>query len=419
MQSNIFEILEFLSALGIWAWAVTGAITFGVYFFISKVAFTIRLSDRKVTLLVTVLLILSCIGMSYFGKKSRFSNLYKDSITFFNRIQERQNLDIDALEAYKYQHSGRIHVVVIGESDCRDHWSLYGYHRSTTPNLEALFYSNNNFLYIPNAYSADKFTEYALAYALTEMHQYEGSKSFSQAYSIIDVLNKAGYNTYWISNQGRKNNFGSSFTSIGMKSKFRYFLDDKQFKFADDRPLDGNVRQKLKEIHFSHKVDSVVFIHLMGSHAPYAMRSERKFKKYQSDLSQNSVDQYDNSIVQLDSNLVEMFNLFGPKLESFVYFSDHGEHPGIGRDHFKPKMFRIPFFVYMKNKSDLLGFQTNINLNKPFNNEFIYDTLIGMYGISTPQYSEAFDYSSKNYKFDDGYNLLINSRKNTLYDIQQ
>lgn len=73
----------------------------------------------------------------------------------------------------------------------------------------------------------------------------------------------------------------------------------------------------------------------------------------------------------------------------------------------------------MKNKSDLLGFQTNINLNKPFNNEFIYDTLIGMYGISTPQYSEAFDYSSKNYKFDDGYNLLINSRKNTLYDIQQ
>lgn len=64
-------------------------------------------------------------------------------------------------------------------------------------------------------------------------------------------------------------------------------------------------------------------------------------------------------------------------------------------------------------------FAVNNTEDKPFTNDFIYDTLVGLFNIKTENYNKNFDYSSRFYKFTKDENLLINSGRNTLADIKK
>ena len=61
--------------------------------------------------------------------------------------------------------------------------------------------SNPDFTLFTNAYSCVWYTVPVLEHALTESNFYN-DKPFNESISIIDMAKKAGYKTYWFSNQG-------------------------------------------------------------------------------------------------------------------------------------------------------------------------------------------------------------------------
>ena len=415
MQSNKIEMMEYLKNVSSEYYILLilcMLLVLALCFFLVKNTFVCSDIFRKSAYVFPVIFLFCLIpAFSLYS----LNVYYLENLTYFKRIYEREKLNLDKLQAQAEKAIG-FHVVVVGESASSEHWGLYGYSRNTNPLLTEIIKQNpNKAVVVKNAYSSEKLTEFALSYALTERNQYN-QKPVDKAYSIIDVLNKAGVNTYWISNQGRIQNMMTSFTQIATSAKYSYFLNNTYMvKFGEDRPKDGVILKALKQIDF--KDNSVVFIHLEGSHNPYKVRYGKKFQQYKGN---NVIDEYDNSILYTDYILASIYKFFKKKADTFTYFSDHGEVPGVDRTMFKTGMFKIPFLVvFKKNIGGGTRFAVNNTEDKPFTNDFIYDTLVGLFNIKTENYNKNFDYSSRFYKFTKDENLLVNSGRNTLADIKK
>ena len=79
-----------------------------------------------------------------------------------------------------------------------------------SPNLAP---TDGEFLIFQNAYASWSQTVPVLQRALTEQSQYN-QKEFYDSLSIIDAAKKAGYKTYWFSNQGRYGEYDSAITLV-------------------------------------------------------------------------------------------------------------------------------------------------------------------------------------------------------------
>ena len=75
----------------------------------------------------------------------------------------------------------------------------YGYKRHTTPFLES-FKKDPGTLLFSKAFSNHTHTVPVLTYALSQKNQYNNIP-LQKAYFLIEIAKKAGYETYWISNQ--------------------------------------------------------------------------------------------------------------------------------------------------------------------------------------------------------------------------
>lgn len=241
--------------------------------------------------------------------------------------------------------------------------------------------------------------------------------NFHNSFSIIDIFNKAGFKTYWISNQ----NFSTysvidPHNLIALDSYYHKFIPIKNKTFVDDRPLDEVIFEYLEDLEFDSSTENVVFIHLMGSHAPYRNRFSSKFDIFSDNLI---ISEYENSIIYGDFIIKRIIVFFEDKNWSdIIYFSDHGENPGVGRDKTSIEMFKIPVFVIFNSNNELNSDKIDIFIknseNKFFTNDLIFDTIIGLYGIDTNLYDSKYDFSSPDYiinsisdvKIDDGRYLL-------------
>ena len=89
-----------------------------------------------------------------------------------------------------------VYVLVLGESTTKSHLGIYGYDRPTTPQLrskkdEIILFQD---VISPHAYSIGAVTK------LLTLANYEDPKVSNQG-SIIQLLNAAGFETFWLSNQ--------------------------------------------------------------------------------------------------------------------------------------------------------------------------------------------------------------------------
>ena len=374
--------------------------------FVVAVLFNNIKYNFKLVSIVPLILVLAVFPFTSLGK-----NVIA-AVDDLDKMHARREVNLNTLTAENVNAKGKTHIFLIGESSSRDYWSLYGYDKETTPFMEKVFSNCRNCTFVRDAYSCDKLTEYSLSMALTEANQYD-DKKFKTSFSIIDVLKKANVETIWISNQNLWGNEGSSFNSVASEADRKYFIQPKKFSYLDERPLDELILSPLRSLNKSTK-DRVIFIHLMGSHAPYRDRYSSAFKRFPVvGDNKNSLNDYLNSISYTDSVLNEIFNYFSSheEVSSFVYVSDHGEFPGVGRDHFHISMFRIPaLFIFKESSERANNVIENSKAGKPFTNDLLFDTLLGIVGVSSNIYNPNHDYSSKKYALESN-NILLNSGK--------
>lgn len=321
---------------------------------------------------------------------------------------------------------GETLVVVIGESQSRDHMSAYGYFRRTTPWLESMS-SDEGFILFENAYSNHTHTDRVMGLAMTEAAQYDDRLHYRSA-SVIDIANEAGFNTYWITNQVTIGGWDNLVTAMAEAAQHyvglnRYFGRTTRTNVHDEEAI-RVIRRVAQEIDSS--ANNLVFIHLMGNHNLYCDRFPEDFAVFEKADPfmfgsaataagfARRINCYDNSILYTDHVVAGLFEAVRAidNLSGFIYFSDHGQAVVAGTGHnsalFQWEMARIPLFAWFSDdyrahrseRFDLLRQRRGHFLT----NDAVYDLLIGAMGVETPHYEPAYDPASD--RFDLGLERL-------------
>ncbi len=339
-----------------------------------------------------------------------YGNFEKNRAEIISSIR----FDETASEAAEAPEKG-VYALIIGESANRDHWSLYGYQYDTTPLMNRRIARQDDgyrFIYFRNAYSSFTHTVESVTNALTNVNQYNG-EDLSRAISLIDIANKAGFDTYWISNQSGDSMIVTPLTAISMSAGSIKFVSESRNggKIFDLDILD-NLPQRLNPDR-----NSLIVIHLMGSHTKYLDRYPQEFSKFSG--AEDIINEYNNSIGYTDYVIDRLFRHLSENtnLMFIGYVSDHGADPSqMGNDHntthFVFDMVRVPFALgfsekYLKARGDLVN-TLSARTHECFTNDLIFDLMLGITGLSSANYyRKSYDLSSESYSVNCGNALTL------------
>jgi heptose-I-phosphate ethanolaminephosphotransferase len=255
------------------------------------------------------------------------------------------------------------YVIVVGEALNRNHMSLYGYPRDTTPNLNRL---SSEFITFDNMVSAFAQTSPSLSVSLTQADTVNSLKE-DESISLLGALKKAGFKTWWISNQQPLRRPTTAMAAI---ADVEHFISH-DFHGVESHRYDGYLLPSVKEAIEDKATHKVIFVHLMGSHLQYTNRyppeksvfkgaeGVHAYDKNPSDSELDYINSYDDSVRYTDSVVSEMLTqLQGVKdIAALSFFADHGEEvfdskdfKGHGPDGVTHNMLEIPF-IFWRNKA--------------------------------------------------------------------
>ncbi|MEJ6791609.1 MAG: sulfatase-like hydrolase/transferase [Lacinutrix sp.] len=258
--------------------------------------------------------------------------------------------------------------------------------RETNPILSKM----KDELYVFNdVIASDVMTIRSLEKVLT-LSNYNNPKAENN-FSVIQLANTAGFDTFWISNQQPVGFTESTPTIIATAAKHKQFLATDSYMYSIyDEALLPEIKKALKET----GERKLIFVHLIGTHRTYKKRYPENFSyfeginertKIKTEYSKTKVNEYDNAVKYNDLVVSNIINLVKEQENnSFVlYFSDHGDDVFDTQDfvgHHTHKgskpMFDIPFLSWFSK--DYLAANKRIDTLKTYSNrkynteDFIY-----------------------------------------------
>jgi len=299
-------------------------------------------------------------------------------------------------------------IIIQGESSNKHHLALYGYHLNTTPFLSKLFKENK--LYKFNAIAPSNQTRYSVPMIFTKANVSNWEYLYIHSKSIVSNFKELGYDTYWLSNQGKVGQHNSYITNIASESNHSIFFNKGNYKNAKN---DIVIVDYLKNIKENRDKEMFVF-HLIGSHSSYRKRYPKD--KVLNKEPKNQVEEYDNSIYFTDyviKNIIKKFDKKGVKV-LVVYLSDHSEVVNL-KDNlyghgFLPAYkaeYDIPFVVYSTVSNPRLDELYKANQKNIFNLENANSIIKYISYISDePNISTSLDIFSVMPKYVTNYNKL-------------
>ena len=414
IQTNSSEAKEYLlSTLGYFGILIvlSTLLLFYLIFYILNYssATTIHPFNTKIIILTFIILISTICYLQKMFIDTGVMNKFHNAHSYFTLNEKFQNYHKSNFKNLKVIPSKPMFsqpstiIMIIGESASRDFMSAYtNTSNDTTPWMRTMSLQSNCILF-KNAYSSWIQTVPALERALTEKNQYN-SIEFNQSITLLDIAKKAGYTTYWFSNQGIMGGADTPITMVA-KTADHYAWIEETLANTDHMRYDGDLLPYLTTIDPSK--NNFVVLHLMGSHDNFINRYPPEFTKFgipnEFDLAIN----YDNSIAYTDWLLEEVYD-YGNRnlnLQALLYFSDYGADPLYKRhpDRSSFSGYRIPLFLYLSKEYESLYPQTSSVLKKHkdsyFTNDLVYDMVCGILNIESPNYDNSQSIASPKYKF--------------------
>ncbi|MCO4820136.1 MAG: phosphoethanolamine transferase [Bacteroidetes bacterium] len=363
LQSNFSETIEFaFSEAGVWP--ILGVI---VLVLVPLVLFLVgkKVSDKPLVpnhiywFIISATLSYLCIQESKFiGESFQAYTQYYEEIEKFNEVQQRFNKQSN-VEAVKSE-TGETYVFVIGESQSKEHMSVYGYHRPTTPFLDSIA-SKGEIALFQNAYSSHTHTIMVLRDALTQSNQYNSLK-YTDVPSLINVLNSADFETVWLSNQVMLSNWDNIVSAIAASCEKKVYVNKNIGESMRNSPFDERLLPEFEAlVEKPSKRNRAIFVHVLGNHGQYSERYPNSFMGLPSrgkadfggDKDVKVWEAYDNSILYSDFILSQFHKYLDEapgEVKILTYFSDHAEDLSGGRGHnsgqFTYRMTQIPMYVW-------------------------------------------------------------------------
>lgn len=421
LQSNLGEMMEFaLDQMPFWAWI--GVVGLALIPFLRIFEKHVTASfDWKWTALLALMSGFVGAGLvrnaAFVNEFSNAYHQYYEEIEKFNQVQRRFK-EQSSIEATKVG-EGETYVVVIGESQSKEHMSLYGYHRNTTPVLDSLF-AADELVRINNAYSCHTHTILVLQEALTKANQYNNLR-FTHVPTLMNVLNAADFETIWLSNQVKLSNWDNVVSAIALGCDKQLFVNKNIGESVDGSPCDERVLPELKKILSKKtKKNRVVFVHLMGNHGKYDQRYPADFEglpplgkaEYGGGKDPRIWQAYDNSIRYNDWIVGQIHKelIASPsQTKALVYFADHGEDLEDGRGHnagmFTYRMTQIPLFFWFSDSYKMEYPKTKEVLvnqsHKLFSNDMMFQTVLGVTHVNSNEYNSQYDLTSPDFQIEE------------------
>ena len=271
------------------------------------------------------------------------------------------------------------YVLIVGESVRVDNMSLYGYTRSTTPQVEA---QRKQIKLFNQAISGAPYTALSVPLSLTadsvlshDIHNYPDN--------IINMANQAGFQTFWLSSQSTFRQNGTAVTSIAMRAMETVYVRgfDELLLPHLSQALQQNTQQK-----------KLIVLHLNGSHEPACSAYPQSSAVFQPQDDQDAC--YDNSIHYTDSLLGQVFELLKDRRASVMYFADHG----LERDPTKKNVYfhggreasqqayHVPMFIwYSPVLGDGVDRTTENNIFSTAYNNYLINAWMGVTKPEQPQ----------------------------------
>lgn len=299
-------------------------------------------------------------------------------------------------------------VLVVGEASRAENYSLNGYDRETNPELK-----KQNVINFPQASSCGTETAVSVPCMFSGMprKKYDADLAHHQE-GLMDVLGHAGVNLLWRDNDG------------GCKGACNRIphTDMTQWKLQqlckDNSCIDDVNLWRLDDMLDGVKQDTVLVIHLMGSHGPaYYQRYPAQYRHFTPTCDTNEIQDcthqalmntYDNTILYTDSVVSKTIDALKARQSTLntalVYLSDHGE--SLGENglylHGTPYMLapeqqtHIPFIFWLSK-----DYQQNFGVDaqclrdqaakETVSQDNLFSTVLGMMNIRTAVYQPQMD----------------------------
>ncbi|HNF55326.1 MAG TPA: phosphoethanolamine transferase [Leptospiraceae bacterium] len=297
-------------------------------------------------------------------------------------LQSRTKISIKE----KFPNSKMNLILVVAESLRRDHLSLYGYSRDTTPFLKKYAKEKNQeFVVFQNAYSNASSTLISLPSILTGVSPIQ-SAADTHSYPLFWEYGKeSGKKTFYITSHSLAwNNLGGYFANGGIDYQFnRENSNEPIFNDIgiDDRKTLAAFDKHIRKLSEENKNFSGL-LHLNTNHFPFFVPSSSKVWQ-----GNDVKDMYDNSVYHFDKLIESMFQTLKDtnNLENTIVIitSDHGEslleHNYLGHiESYYLETVSIPMMVYFPKKLQTYDTFHNLqsNANKNVMNLDIIPTIV-------------------------------------------
>lgn len=307
-------------------------------------------------------------------------------------------------------------VLMIGESTARDHWSLYGYSRKTTPKLDERAARDPRFLTVRNVWSVDGSTIAAFkSMFLTPeaSNAHAGNADAAPRENVFALFRQAGWKITWISNQ----------EDLAIRNQFAHWANEQIFLNRiggrSSRSLDERVLPPLEDALTDPAERHLIVVHLIGAHPHYSLRFpaewqsdwpedavEDKLKSLdRSPWVMKAIDTYDTVMRYQDLVLDASLNLAEhaasrKKPVIWAYISDHGQELGesenrTGHSQTTPDGYRVPLVLWSSDNR-----LSRKLVEKPFRADLLDSLMLSAAGIRRKDEISKEVFFSKDYDFD-------------------
>lgn len=415
LQTNINEAKEYLllnfGYSGVIAVIFMYIAVFVCFYGLNKAASVQnKLNISKKMVITAIVVIVGTVG---YGQKLFFSTGVMQSYVFardyFNRANRFNVFHDDNFAKLvvtpskpQFRKPSTI-IMVIGESASRTYMSAYNDTKNdNTPWLREARH-DDNFIVFNHAYTSWGQTVPSLERALTEKNQYNDME-FNKSLTVIDIAKKAGYTTYWYSNQGSISNADTPITLVAKTADHSAWICD-DLANTDEFKYDGDLLDYLKNV--DPTKNNFVVLHFMGSHEDCINRYPHDFARFSEKGVYDMPLNYDDSLAYSDYVLqqIKEYSEKNLNLQAMLYFSDHGGDPYRKRhpDQTGFKFLRIPMFIYVSDEYKELypeaveEFRNSVD--KYYTNDLNYELVCELLQIKSNHYNEENSILNKKYKF--------------------
>lgn len=292
-------------------------------------------------------------------------------------------------------------VIVVGETARADHFQILGYPRNTTPELASI-----GLTMATDITSCGTATAVSVPCMFSRLDRSEYNHySAEQQENVLDIIQKAGYEVFWIDNNSSCKGVCKRVNQITIEQ-----LDP--VTCAQGTCYDQVLLSALEEyISVSTASHAVVVLHMLGSHGPtYYQRYPDSFRRFTPDCPQSDIQHcsnealintYDNTIAYTDhvlAGLIHVLESSHIERTQLLYVSDHGESLGEAGLYLHgfpyalaPESQTTVPLLFWRNTPMLATNQCAMHNKDQYSHDNLYDTLLGATAVTSSTYKPERD----------------------------